>query len=166
MSDGSITQSDFRALAEFRYHIRRFLRFSEQCARDAGIEPQQYLLMLAIKGLPDGVRPRVGEIAERLQIQHHSTVELIDRLEKQAYVQRSRSPEDRREVNVSLTTKGEKLLRELALSHREQLVSLAPQLLQSLRRVVGRNSSAPEGAARPAKPAAKKSAQRARSSSP
>jgi DNA-binding MarR family transcriptional regulator len=129
--------SDYRALAAFRYQIRRFLRFSEETAREAGIEPQQYLVMLAVKGLPEGVRGRVAEIAERLQLQHHSTVELVDRLEKQALVQRKRSPVDRREVLVSITTKGEKLLRELATKHKQQLKQDGPELLQSLRKVLG-----------------------------
>jgi DNA-binding MarR family transcriptional regulator len=128
---------DYVALAEFRYQIRRFLRFSEEAARGAGIEPQQYQMLLAIKGLPQGVRARIGELAERLQIEHNSTVELINRLEGQELVHRNRSSEDRREVIVSLTGKGEKLLRELALHHREQLRSAAPQLAAALSRAVG-----------------------------
>jgi DNA-binding MarR family transcriptional regulator len=73
-------QPDFKAMAELRYQIRRFLRFSESAARQAGIEPQQHQLLMAVRGLPDGLRPTVGVLAERMQLQHHSTVELIDRL--------------------------------------------------------------------------------------
>ena len=75
-----LTLADYQALAELRYQIRRFVHFSEQASRTAGLEPQQHQLMLALKGLPKGVRPRIGELAERLQIRHHSTVELVNRL--------------------------------------------------------------------------------------
>ena len=93
-----LAPSDYQALAELRYQIRRFLHFSEQAARKAGLEPQQHQLMLALKGLPEGVRPRIGELAERLQIQHHSAVELINRLAAGGYVKRGRQSQDRREV--------------------------------------------------------------------
>jgi len=131
-----LTLSDYQSLAEVRYQIRRFLHFSEQASRSAGLEPRQYQLMLAIKGLPAGVRPRVAELAERLQIQHHSAVELVNRLETGRYVRRQRGGQDRREVLLVLTPKGEKTLRELALHHRAELRSTAPALLRALRRVV------------------------------
>ena len=88
--------ADFESLAEMRYQIRRYLRFSEEASRAAGLEPRQYQLMLAIKGLPKNVRPRIGELAERLQIQHHSTVELVNRLAAGGYVRRHRAGDDRR----------------------------------------------------------------------
>jgi len=131
-----LTLSDYQSLAEVRYQIRRFLHFSEQASRSAGLEPRQYQLMLAIKGLPRGVRPRVAELAERLQIQHHSAVELVNRLETGRYVRRQRGGQDRREVLLVLTPKGEKTLRELALHHRAELRNTAPALLRALRRVV------------------------------
>ncbi len=134
--DQGFGEDDFRALAEFRYHMRRFLRFSEGAAREAGLEPQHYLMMLAIKGLPEGVRALVGELAERMQLQHHSTVELVDRLERQGLVQRKRRPEDRREVLVLLTPKAEKLVRQLAMAHKKQLQSDGPELLKALRNVM------------------------------
>jgi len=80
MRADEVTIDDYRGLGEFRYQIRRFLRFSEQVAREAGIEPQQHQLLLAIKGLPEGVVASISILAERLQIQHHSAVELVDRL--------------------------------------------------------------------------------------
>lgn len=123
-------------MAEVRYQIRRFLHFSEQASRSAGLEPRQYQLMLAIKGLPAGVRPRIGELAERLQIQHHSAVELVNRLGTGGFVRRQRGGQDRREVLVALTPKGEQTLRELALHHRAELRSSAPALLGALKRVV------------------------------
>jgi DNA-binding MarR family transcriptional regulator len=137
--DKSLTMADYQALAALRYQIRRFLHFSEQAARAAELEPRQYQLMLAIKGLPAGLRPKIGELAERLQIQHHSTVELVNRLETGGYVHRRRSGEDRREVLVELTTKGDKVLRDLAFHHRQELRNAGPALLRTLRRVVQRD---------------------------
>ena len=87
----SLTLADYQSLAEFRYQIRRFLHFSEQAARDAGLEPRQHQLMLAIKGLPRERGRRIGELAERLQIQHHSAVELVNRLAAGGYVRRQRA---------------------------------------------------------------------------
>ena len=132
----NIKLPNYRAMAEFRYQIRRFLRFSERTARDSGLEPQQYQLMLAVKGLPDGERPRIGDIAERLQIQHHSTVELVDRLEKRGMVRRRRGDADRREVMLELTSRGEKVLRDLALYHREELREVGPSLVRSLKKAI------------------------------
>src|SRR5437588_7061226 len=97
-TQGDISLTDYRALAEFRYQIRRFLRFSEEAAYAAGLEPQQHQLLLAIKGLPEGRKATIGELAERLQLRHHSTVELIDRLVKRELVERHRDEEDQRRV--------------------------------------------------------------------
>ena len=131
-----LTLSDYQALAEFRYQIRKFLRFSERAVRAAGIEAGQYQLMLAIKGMPQGVRPRIRELANRLQIQHHSAVELINRLEAGGCVRRVRGQDDRREVLLALTPKGEKVLGELAMHHHEELRSAAPELVAALRRLM------------------------------
>jgi DNA-binding MarR family transcriptional regulator len=130
-------------LAEFRHQIRRFLRFSERAARNAGLEPRQHQLLLALKGLPPNVRPKIAEIAERLQIQHHSAVELVNRLEAGGFVQRERGSQDRREVLLLLTPRGEKVLRELSLHHRTELRSQGPALLDSLQQLISetRNSA-------------------------
>jgi len=132
----SLTSGDYESLAEVRYQIRRYLRFSEQASRAAGLEPQQYQLMLAIKGLPKGTRPRIGELAERLQTQHHSTVELVNRLSAGGYVRRHRAGEDRREVLVALTPKGERELQKLFLTHRAELRMRGPALITALKRAV------------------------------
>src|SRR4051812_321410 len=95
---------DYRALAAFRYEIRKFLAFSEAAARGVGIEPQQHQLLLALHGLPADSRPTIGTIAERLCLKHHTTVALVDKLEDRELVTRERSPTDRREVLVRLTT--------------------------------------------------------------
>jgi DNA-binding MarR family transcriptional regulator len=132
---------DYQALAEFRHQIRKFLRFSERAVRAAGIEVGQYQLMLAIKGMPEGVRPRIRELANRMHIQHHSAVELVNRLEAGGYVRRQRGQDDRREVLLALTPKGERVLGELAMHHHEELRSAAPDLVEALRRLMprGRN---------------------------
>jgi len=131
-----LTLSDYQALAEFRYQIRKFLHFSERAVLAAGLERGQYQLMLAIKGIPDGVRPRIRELANRMQIQHHSAVELINRLEAGGFVRRERAQDDRREVLLTLTSKGEKVLAELALHHHDELRSAAPSLVAALKRVM------------------------------
>ena len=133
--------SDYQALAEFRHQIRKFLRFSERAVRAAGVEVGQYQLMLAIKGMPEGVRPRIRELANRMQIQHHSAVELVNRLEAGGYVRRVRGQSDRREVLLALTPRGERVLGELAMHHHEELRSAAPDLVAALRRLMprGRN---------------------------
>lgn len=92
--------------------------------------------MLALKGLPQGVRPRIGELAQRLLIQHHSAVELVNRLAKGGYVRRHRGDEDRREVLLSLTSKGEKVLQELSLHHRAELRMRGPELIAALKRAI------------------------------
>jgi DNA-binding MarR family transcriptional regulator len=125
--------SDYESLAEVRYQLRRFLHFSEQAARDAGLEPQQHQLMLALKGLPEGTRPRIGELAERLQIRHHSAVELIDRLSSAGLVRRHTGGEDRREVLIALAARGERILRELSLHHRAELRKRGPALIRALK---------------------------------
>jgi len=131
-----LTLADYQALAEFRFQIRRFLHFSEEAVQSAGLERGQYQMMLAIKGMPEGVRPRIRELANRMQIQHHSAVELVNRLERGGYVTRERGQDDRREVLLALTPKGEKVLAELALHHHDELQSAAPALVSALKRVM------------------------------
>ena len=131
-----LTLADYQAMAEFRFQIRKFLHFSEQAVQGAGLERGQYQLMLAIKGMPQSLRPRIRDIANRMYIQHHSAVELINRLEAGGYVRRERTTEDKREVLLALTPKGERVLEELALHHHEELRSAAPGLVAALRRVM------------------------------
>lgn len=131
-SRDELTMNDYQALAEFRYQIRCFLHFSEQIAREAGLEPQQQQLLLALKGLPEGRKATVGELAERLQIQHHSTVELIDRMVERNLIERNRDDEDQRRVIIKLTSAGEEVLRKLSLLHRTELQTTGPSLVQAL----------------------------------
>lgn len=127
---------DYRALAAFRFEIRKFLAFSEGAARKAGIEPKQHQLLLAVKGLPEGERPTIRTIAERLVVRHHTVVALVDKLEKSGFVVRERSTEDRREVLIRLTPKGAQLLRNLSTLHREQLKSVGSQMVSTLLELV------------------------------
>jgi DNA-binding MarR family transcriptional regulator len=92
--------------------------------------------MLAIKGMPAGVRPRIRELAGRMEIRHNSAVELVNRLEKAGFVHRTRAQEDRREVLLGLTPRGEKVLSELALHHHDELRSAGPELVAALRRIM------------------------------
>lgn len=141
-----LSLADYRALAQFRYQIREFLNFSEQAVRAAGIEKQQYQFMLAIKGMPGKMRPRIRELAQQMQIQHHSAVELINRLEANGYVRRDRAQDDRREVLLTLTPKGERTLAELAQHHHEQLRSAGPRLIGALQKLNTGNGRKRSGA--------------------
>jgi DNA-binding MarR family transcriptional regulator len=128
---------DYRALAEFRYQIRRFLSFSQQAAQAAGIDPQQHQLLLAIRGLQPGTKPTIRVLAERLQIRHHSAVELVDRCVKRGLVERQRDGVDRRQVTVNLTSKGDKVLAELSMHHRNELRAAGRELVHVLRNLLG-----------------------------
>ncbi len=130
-------------MAELRYQIRRFLRFSENAARKAGIEPQQHQLLLAVRGLPEGLKPTIGALAERMQLQHHSTVELIDRLAERGLLCRLRSTDDRRQVLVKLTHEGEQFLQTLSLHHLEEIQSVGPKFVKILQSLI-RNANAAE----------------------
>ena len=128
----AITDAEYQARAQLRYQIRRFLRFSEDAARQAGVEPQQYELLLSIRGMPDGVEPTVGQIAESLQIRHHSAVELIDRCESNGLIRRATARQDRRRVLVELTPTGKQTLRKLAVNYREGWKKFGPPMAEAL----------------------------------
>src|SRR5512132_2728620 len=132
-------QPNFKAMAELRYQIRRFLRFSENAARQAGIEPQQHQLLLAVRGLPEGLNPTIGILAERMQLQHHSTVELIDRLVDRGFLCRLRAIDDRRQVLVKLTHDGEEFLKTLSLHHLQELQSTGPKFVKILQSLIERS---------------------------
>jgi DNA-binding MarR family transcriptional regulator len=126
---------DYRTLSDFRYQVRRFLRTRELAAHQAGIEPQQYLVLLHVKGL-DGREPAtVGALAERMQLQHHGVVQLIDRLGTRGMVRRQRG-RDRRQVVITLTARGESVLRRLVRSSVAELKTEGPLLVASLKRLV------------------------------
>jgi DNA-binding MarR family transcriptional regulator len=129
----------YAALAAFRYEIRRFLNFSEHAARAAGMEPQQHQALLAIKACPPEQQTTIGTLAERLQVRHHTAVELTDRLEGKGWIRRSRGQDDARKVILRLTRRGERLLERLSVSHRDELRTSGPRLLSVLRSVLAHN---------------------------
>lgn len=132
----SLAKEDFELLAEFRYTLRRFLGFSEQAALAYGVTPQQYQVLLAIEGFPGRNWLTVGELAERMQVAHHSAVGLVDRMEGLRLVRRAASKEDRRRVEVSLTAKGRGVLEKLYRAHRDELQSVGPKLVSLLHRAI------------------------------
>ncbi|MDE3154521.1 MAG: winged helix-turn-helix transcriptional regulator, partial [Acidobacteriota bacterium] len=151
----SPSPGDYRSLAEFRYLIRRFLRFSEETARAAGIEPRQHQVLLAIKGLPPDRQATIGTIAERMQIQPHSAVEIVDRLEARRLVRRRPGARDRRQVLLDLTPEGEEVLKGLSVAHRAELQMLGPTLVRALNGLLTGQGDAPaEAVAAAATPAA------------
>ncbi len=130
-----ITKSQYETLAALRYRLRQFLRFSEEAAHTVGLTPQQHQALLAIKGFPRRGRVTVSELAERLQIRHHSAVGLADRLAANNLIRRHRDPTDRRRANLALTAHGEKVLENLSATHREQLRQIGPEIESLLRRL-------------------------------
>lgn len=132
-----LTTAEYRALSELRHRIRRFLHFSEDAARAAGLEPHQHQLLLAVRGLPDDAVPSVSVLAERLQLANNSAQELVRRTERRGLVTTSRRPTDRRQVLVALTPAGETALRELSLVHLAELRAQAAELTRWLERLAG-----------------------------
>lgn len=133
---GDLSREQYRELAEFRRQIRRFLHFSEATAKEHGIEPQQHQLLLAVLGLPEDVKPTIREIASRLFIQHHSAVELVNRLEQTGAISRHPGTHDKREVWIRLTPAGRAILRKLALAHRTELERTGPELASTLHSIL------------------------------
>jgi DNA-binding MarR family transcriptional regulator len=127
-----ITSDEYRALAELRYRIRHFVREGDVVAQAAGLEPQQYLLLLAIRGLPAGEEATIRTLADRLALKHHSAVELIDRLETRGYVRRTRGRDDRRRVLVSLLPRGERILEQVARHRIGELRSTGHALVRAI----------------------------------
>jgi len=130
---------DYETLADLRYHIRRFLRVREEAARAAGVEPQQYVVLLQVKGFERRRPATIGALTERLQVRHHATVQLVDRLSRRGLVRRRRAELDRRGVVVELTPRGEAVLRKLAINSLAELRSGGPALASTLTRVIELN---------------------------
>src|SRR5271170_2095073 len=133
-----ITPAEYRALAELRYRIRHFLREGDAKARAVGLEPQQYLMLLAIRGLPEGREATIQTFAERLALKHHSAVELVDRLEANGYVRRTRSRDDRRRVFVTLLPRGERLLEQVAQNRISELRTSGEALVGAIEALLQR----------------------------
>lgn len=138
-----LTAAEYVALAEFRYQLRRFLRHMEEHARELGHHPQQYQVLLAIKGLPRGQAPTISAIAERMQLNHNSMVELIDRCEARNLLSRARSGSDRRQVSLEITPDGEQVLRMQASAARRELQAVGPILAESISKLVQSGKAKP-----------------------
>ena len=123
-----LSKAEYETLASFRYALRQFLRFSEEAARSLGIEPRQHQALLAVKGFPGRDRITISELAERLQIRHHSAVGLVDRLVAHGLLARETAAGDRRQVYIMLTEHGETVLEQLAATHKEELRRLGPEI--------------------------------------
>jgi DNA-binding MarR family transcriptional regulator len=136
----ALTAHDYQALAEFRHQLRNFLAFSEQAARAVHLEPQQHQLLLALKGLAQQEKVTISDLAERLKIQHHSTVELLNRMVEHDLVQRCRDNQDQRRVLVTLTQHGDEVLHMLSLLHRTELRLTGPKLVQTLQTIIGESA--------------------------
>ncbi|CAN5673548.1 helix-turn-helix domain-containing protein [soil metagenome] len=133
--NAELSKTEYEWLAAFRYALRQFLRFSEEAARAAGIEPQQHQALLVVKGFPGRDWVTIGELADRLQIRHHSAVGLVNRLVVQGLLARMPATEDRRQVHVTLTEQGAALLARLSTVHKEELWRLGPELSLLLTRL-------------------------------
>jgi len=127
-ASGPMSKHDFEALARFRFAVRSYLRFSDDTVREHGLTPQHYQLLLAIKGFPGREWATVGELAEQLQLRHHSTVELVDRAQDNGWVRRAADPADGRAVRVVLTDPGQRMLALLSPLHRDQMRRMAEAL--------------------------------------
>ena len=127
-----LTEAEYRALAEFRYQIRKFLRHMEEHARELRQNPQQYQVLLAIEGLPADTRPIISTLAERMQLNHNSMVELVDRCEERGLLRRTRSGSDRRQVELAITAEGHAMLRKLATAARQELRAIGPAMAEAL----------------------------------
>ena len=123
-----LSKQDFEALARFRFGIRHYLRFSEEAVRRHGLTPQQYQLLLALKGFPGREWATMRELADRLQLRHHSVVELVNRAQRQGLVERASHPDDARAVRVIVTDKGEQIMDRLGALHRDELRRIGTSL--------------------------------------
>jgi DNA-binding MarR family transcriptional regulator len=140
---GAISDTEYRALAELRYRIRHFIQEGDAAAQRSDLEPQQYLMLLAIRGLPQGAVATISTLAERMALKHHSAVELIDRLETHGLVRRSRSEGDKREVRVSLLPRGSKLLERVARERLSELKASGAALANAISALVKRKRPSP-----------------------
>ena len=132
---GELSKAEYELLAAIRYALRRFLRFSEDAARGVGLQPQQHQALLAVKGFPGRDWVTIGELAERLQIHHHSAVGLVNRLVAQGLMERTPATADRRQVHVTLSGQGLALLERLSTVHKAELKEFGPELTLLLARL-------------------------------
>jgi DNA-binding MarR family transcriptional regulator len=136
-SSGKVSKSHYVLLASLRYELRRFLHFSQEAARVAGLTAQQHQALLALKGMPERDYASVGELAERLHLQHHSAVGLVDRLVRRGLLKRTTSEDDRRRVELRLTARGEAVIERLSAVHLRELSQFGPELHRLIGSIIG-----------------------------
>jgi DNA-binding MarR family transcriptional regulator len=122
-------------LADFRYELRRFLLFSESASQEAGLQPQQHQLLLQVAGASHEAPVTIAYAANRLGLKHNSTVELVDRSEREDLIERTTDKVDKRRAILRLTRKGRQVLQKLSGEHARELNEMAPRLVRALRRV-------------------------------
>jgi DNA-binding MarR family transcriptional regulator len=137
-----LTGPEYLALGEFRYQLRRFMRHMEEETRKLGANPQQYQLVLAVKGLPQDIVPTISRMAERMQLNHNSMVELVDRCEEHNLLRRTRLGADRRRVTLSIAPAGETLLGKLGVAARQELSEMGPALMDAILRLTNEDRPA------------------------
>ncbi len=133
--EADLSKSDYEALAALRSALRQFLRFSDEAAAAQGLAPRQHQALLAIKGFPGREQVTIGELAEKLQVRHHSAVGLVNRLAAENLVSREVAPDDRRKVLVTLTKRGQRILAKLSTAHRQELRRIGPDFRALLDRI-------------------------------
>jgi DNA-binding MarR family transcriptional regulator len=131
----SLSQADYEALANLRFALRRFSAFSAAAAHARGLPPQQHQALLAIRGCPAGTTMTVGALAESLFVAPHTAAELVGRLADSGLVRRIVDPDDRRRQTLTLTRRAETMLARLSAAHLNEIRTMAPELIRTLRRI-------------------------------
>jgi DNA-binding MarR family transcriptional regulator len=138
----TLSRGEYVALAGFRYGLRKFLRFSKEFLDQHKLTPEQYEALLATHTFSDHNGMLVGQLSERLQVRHHTTVALSNKLVDRGLVTKRRGRADRRHVYIKLTAKGEGLLRKLAAVHRQAIRDYSAELIEALKSLQGGRGAA------------------------
>jgi DNA-binding MarR family transcriptional regulator len=141
----SAAMKNLHSLAEFRYRLRGFLNFSDGVAEEAGMHPQQYQLLQVVAAVPKDELPTIAYVAARLYLRHNSTVELVDRTERQGLLKREIDADDHRKVLLRLTALGKERLTLLVEQHYAQLQQWAPEMIEVLRRITDADRKETQG---------------------
>jgi DNA-binding MarR family transcriptional regulator len=130
-----LNSKNYETLASFRYQIRRFLRFSKDLLSSEDLTPDQYQALLAIRASSVNRKLSIRDLAEQLQVRHHSTVGIVDQLVSRDAIVRQVAPDDRRKILLTLTEKGEEIVERLAPAHHEELSRLCPEMIRTLEKI-------------------------------
>lgn len=133
ITNETLLDADYEALANLRYRIRKFREFSMKAARSVGLSSQEHQALLAIKGLPSGKQMTAGMLADRLLISPQAATTLVDRLLEAGYIEQTAETTQRRKQTFRLTDKAEDILKRLTGAHLYEIREMAPDLMQALR---------------------------------